>query len=124
MLTGRGAFARETMSDTLAAILEREPDWNTLPPSTPQIVTRLLQRCVEKEPRRRLRDIADARLEIEHDVSGSARPAAEQSPVAGVARSSRSLWIPAVASGLRSRRRRWMAGAIPAPAGANRRRAD
>jgi serine/threonine protein kinase/Tol biopolymer transport system component len=69
MLTGRGAFARETMSDTLAAILEREPDCNALPPSTPQIVTRLLKRCVEKDPRRRLRDIADARMDVEDALS-------------------------------------------------------
>ena len=64
MLTGRAAFARETVSDTIAAILEREPDWTALPPTTPPYVSRLLERCLEKDPTRRLRDIGDARVEL------------------------------------------------------------
>ena len=70
MLTGRVAFPGETVTDTLAAVLEREPSWSDLPPDTPPAVRRLLQRCLEKEPRRRLRDIGDARAEldlVEHD---------------------------------------------------------
>jgi len=46
MLAGRAAFARETVRDTLAAILEREPDWHALPDATPTSVRRLLQRCL------------------------------------------------------------------------------
>ena len=65
MLTGRPAFRGETVSDTIAAILEREPDWSALPAQTPASIRRLLQRCLEKDPKRRLRDIGDARLEIE-----------------------------------------------------------
>ena len=61
------AFGRETLTDTLAAILEREPDWAALPPSTPHSVRRLLARCLEKDPRRRLRDIADAPMQLDVD---------------------------------------------------------
>jgi serine/threonine-protein kinase len=69
MLSGRMAFAGDTLSDTIAAILERDPDWSTLPVDTPRSVRRLLQRCLEKDPRRRLRDIGDARAEIEQVIS-------------------------------------------------------
>ena len=65
MLTARPAFRGETVSDTIAAILEREPDWSAAPAQTPLSIRRLLQRCLEKDPKRRLRDIGDARLEIE-----------------------------------------------------------
>jgi Tol biopolymer transport system component len=65
MLTGRRAFPGETLSDTIAAVLEREPDLRALPERTPVTVRRLLHHCLEKDPRRRLHDIADARIELE-----------------------------------------------------------
>jgi Tol biopolymer transport system component len=65
MLTGRRPFDGATSSDTIAGILTREPDWTTLPPATPAKVRGLLQRCLEKDPKRRLRDIGEARIEIE-----------------------------------------------------------
>jgi len=68
MLAGRKAFDRETASDTMAAILEREPDWSRLPAATPATIRRLLRRCLEKELSRRLRDIGDACLEIDDAV--------------------------------------------------------
>jgi Tol biopolymer transport system component len=71
MLTGRAPFARETMSDTLAAILEGEPEWHALPSSTPPNILRLLERCLAKDMKRRIRDIADARIELEDPVTGS-----------------------------------------------------
>ena len=64
MLTGRVAFAGDTVSDTIAKILEREPDWTALPPSTPAGIRQLLKWCLEKNPRDRVRDIGDARREI------------------------------------------------------------
>jgi Tol biopolymer transport system component len=64
MLTGRHAFAGETTTDVLAAILNSEPDWSALPPGLPASVHRLLRRCLEKNPKNRLRDIGDARLEL------------------------------------------------------------
>ena len=71
MLTGRAPFARETMSDTLAAILEAEPEWHLLPSSTPPNILRLLERCLAKDRKRRIRDIADARIELGEPVAGS-----------------------------------------------------
>src|SRR5262249_32653689 len=63
MLTGRNPFKRETTPDTIVAVLEGEPAWPALPAATPPAVRRLLQRCLEKDPKRRLRDIGDARHE-------------------------------------------------------------
>jgi eukaryotic-like serine/threonine-protein kinase len=65
MLTGRQAFLAETVSDTVVAVLKGEPDWQQLPSTTPPAIRRLLRRCLEKDPARRLHDIADARLEID-----------------------------------------------------------
>ena len=65
MLTGRRVFTGETVQHVLAAVLEKEPDWNALTPSTPSRVRTLLQRCLRKDPRQRLHDIADARIELE-----------------------------------------------------------
>src|SRR5262245_25073637 len=59
MLAGRAAFARPTITDTFAAILEREPDWTAVPAHTPPPIRRLLRRCLEKDRTRRLADIAD-----------------------------------------------------------------
>ena len=64
MLSGDATFDGEHSSDVLAKVLEREPDFRRLPPGTPAAVQRLLRRCLEKDPRRRLRDVGDARLEI------------------------------------------------------------
>jgi len=60
------------MSDTLAAILEAEPEWHLLPSSTPPNILRLLERCLAKDVKRRIRDIADARIELGEPVAGSA----------------------------------------------------
>jgi len=78
-LTGRPAFEGETISDLIARILEREPDLGALPAPTPNRLRELLRRCLEKDARRRLRDIGDAKIEIEDVLavrsSGSARAA-------------------------------------------------
>jgi Tol biopolymer transport system component len=83
MLTGRRLFPGETPSDTLAAVLTREPDWQLLPASTPPSVRRLLTRCLERDARRRLHDIADARLELEdaRESTINGRPGAPVSPL-------------------------------------------
>jgi hypothetical protein len=65
MLTGKRSFAGETTSDTLAAILRADPEWKALPPNLPPAVRRLLERCLEKDPKRRLQAIGDARIELE-----------------------------------------------------------
>ena len=65
MLTGRAAFPGDTITDIIASVVTREPDWTALPAHTPASIRRLLARCLEKDPKRRLRDIGDARLEME-----------------------------------------------------------
>ena len=64
MLAGHKAFGAETTTDTLAAIVSREPEWDRLPPGTPTSVRRLLRRCLAKDPRQRLHHMADARIEL------------------------------------------------------------
>jgi Tol biopolymer transport system component len=78
MLTGRRAFEAETASDAMAAVLGRDPDWSRLPAATPAHVRRLLQRCLTKDVRRRLRDIGDVRAELDvDDTVMSAGPSAD-----------------------------------------------
>ena len=64
MLTGRRAFARDNVSDTIASVLKVEPDWLLLPEETPAVIRRLLQRCLAKDRRDRLADIGDVRLDL------------------------------------------------------------
>jgi hypothetical protein len=71
MLTGKKAFEGETTSDILAAVIRAEPDWIALPADAPQAIRRLLMRCLQKDPKQRLRDIGDARITIEETLSGS-----------------------------------------------------
>ena len=78
LLTGRVAFGRETASDTIAAILDRQPDWSALPSATSPRVRLLLQRCLEKDAARRLRDIGDAAADLASPMAANA--AAEAVP--------------------------------------------
>ncbi len=78
MLTGKMAFHGETTSDTLAAVIRAEPEWSLLPSSTPERVRVLLQRCLQKDPKQRLRDIGEARIAIDEVLSGA--PAASGRP--------------------------------------------
>ena len=64
-LTGRQPFRGETVSDTLAAVISTEPDWNALPKDIPGRLGDLIRRCLRKDPDHRLHDIADARVETE-----------------------------------------------------------
>jgi serine/threonine-protein kinase len=65
MLTGRRAFDGDEVSDVLATVLKTDPEWQALPTDTPVSVRRLLRRCLEKDPRKRLRAIGDARLDLD-----------------------------------------------------------
>jgi Tol biopolymer transport system component len=94
MLTGTHLFSGETVSDVIAAVLKSDPDWSRLPEDTPPWMLRLLRRCLERDPRHRLRDIGDARpalqgADLEADPNLTARPGRRRLPV---------LWL--VASGL------------------------
>lgn len=69
-LTGKPALQGETVSDTLAMILKGEPDWTKLPSNMSTSIRLLLRRCLQKDPRKRLHDIADARIEIDEVIQG------------------------------------------------------
>ena len=71
MLAGKRAFDGETVSDALAAVLMKEPDWSALPPGTPERVKEILRKCLRRDAKLRLRDIGDARLDLE-DLSAAA----------------------------------------------------
>ncbi len=81
MLTGRRAFGGETTSDVIAAIIERAPNLDQLPASTPPQVRRVIERCLEKDPKRRARDIADVRSELE-DSAAAVTPTSATSRLA------------------------------------------
>ena len=96
MLTGRVAFAGETASDTIAKILERDPDWAALPAATPARIRRLLRRCLAKDPKQRLRDIGDVRIEM--DSADDALPRVSDETMASSARTrTGTTWLPWVA---------------------------
>jgi Tol biopolymer transport system component len=71
MLTGRRAFVGDDVSITLASVMMKEPEWSALPAATPMGLRRLLTRCLKKEPKARMRDIGEARLQIEELLGGA-----------------------------------------------------
>ena len=100
MLTGKTAFGGETVTETLAAILKTEPNWSQLPAATPIRVHLLLQRCLQKDPKQRLRDIGEARIALDEVLAGTPEP----SPIARQPIPTRSWrqalpWVVAIALG-------------------------
>jgi len=87
LLAGKPAFHGETVTEILAAVLKEEPDWRALPASTPLKIRDLLGRCLQKELRRRLHDVADARIEIEEALAAPA-----DAEPAAAAKSNRLRW--------------------------------
>jgi serine/threonine-protein kinase len=69
MLTGRAAFPGESAAEIAAAVLAHSPDWALLPAATPPTIRTLVTRCLQKDPTRRVRDIGDARIEIEEQLA-------------------------------------------------------
>ena len=97
MLTGTRVFNGEDVSETLAGVLKAQPDWTPLPAETPTAIRRLLRRTLEKEPRRRLSDLADGRLDIEEAQEPGADGSRQTQP-AGTSRLQRALpWAIVVA---------------------------
>jgi Tol biopolymer transport system component len=90
-LTGRAAFAGDTVSDTIARILERQPDWSALPADTPPALRRVLARCLVKDARKRLRDIGDVWLDLDStgEILSTAAPG-----TADRAAPRRRAWLP------------------------------
>jgi non-specific serine/threonine protein kinase len=85
-LSGRRAFGRKTAAETIAALLKEQPDWSALPADTPSRIRVLVERCLEKNAQDRLRDIGDARIEIEEALG--TRHTATPAPAPARARTS------------------------------------
>jgi serine/threonine-protein kinase len=80
MLTGQRAFEGELISDVLAAILKTDPNWQAMPTGTPAALRRLVGRCLEKDPKRRLQAIGEARVQIEDLLAGASEPMRPAAP--------------------------------------------
>ena len=110
ILAGRPPFEGETVTDVLSAVVRSEPTWSLLPAEAPPAVRRLLKRCLQKDVSKRLRDIGDARVELEEIATGPAESSASTSVV------------PALRVGLRRARARivllWAASLVAAVAAA------
>jgi eukaryotic-like serine/threonine-protein kinase len=76
MLTGQRTFEGELMSDVLASVLKTDPNWQAMPAGTPAALRRLVGRCLEKDPRRRLQAIGEARVQIDDLLTGAPEPIA------------------------------------------------
>jgi hypothetical protein len=74
MLAGKQVFGGADVTDSLAAVVRAEPDWSALPADTPPQLRRLLERCLQKDPARRMRDMADVRLDLEEERSLTVAP--------------------------------------------------
>jgi eukaryotic-like serine/threonine-protein kinase len=89
MLTGRRAFEGDSVGEVIGAIFKSEPEWGRLPAETPDGIRRLLRRCLQKDRKRRLQSVGDARLEIDE---AKAEPAAR--PIGAISVSRRHSWLP------------------------------
>jgi eukaryotic-like serine/threonine-protein kinase len=89
MLTARRAFDGDGVTETLASVLMKEPDWTALPAGVPRHVERVLRRCLRKDPRQRLQDLGDARLELDESPTDAPAHAAAPTVVKGG-----PAWIP------------------------------
>jgi eukaryotic-like serine/threonine-protein kinase len=99
MLTGRRVFSGESLTQVLASVLREEPDWSSLPPDTPSAIRRLLRRCLQKAPDRRLSSAGDARLDIDEALlEDDAETPRLHAPTAVAPRRLRALtWLTALA---------------------------
>src|SRR5437773_9736817 len=99
MLTGQTAFCGETVADTIASVLSREPDWAAVPETTPPAVRRMLQRCLERDPQQRPGDIAEVKHELDRALVDLQAPTAASRAVAAPARRAQAAqrWLFAVA---------------------------
>ena len=73
-LTGQRAFQGENLAETIASVLKNDPDWDLLPAETPRSVRAVLRECLQKDPSRRLRDVADAFIGIEELGAETSEP--------------------------------------------------
>ncbi len=95
-LTGKKVFGGETATDSIGAVLHKEPDWTALPKELPPTIQLLLRKCLAKDRKRRLHDIADARVDLEQALG---EPGSSTLVMAGAAVES---------AGRRERSRGWL----------------
>ncbi len=121
MLTGRRAFKGDDVSEILASVIKSDPDWNDLPAATPASIRRVLRRCLEKDPRKRLRSIGDARLDLDETEPEPIAPG-EAPATIPVARPSliARLWPAAAAVLVTAAIGLWLWPPAPAPAHVSR----
>src|SRR5262245_15279083 len=95
MLTNKRAFAGNDVGDTLAFVITKELDWDALPADTPSAVRRLLRRCLRKDIRDRLRDIGDARIEMQDAEAEASQGTTLPVPIVGRRGRERLAWAAA-----------------------------
>ena len=101
MLAQRPPFGGASVTDVLAGVLERPPEWQALPASTPPVVRWLLERCLDKDPRERLRDIGDARVALTRPPSSApATPPVARPRIATMVAAGTAITLAALAVGL------------------------
>src|SRR5262245_53244234 len=110
MLTGRRLFDSVTVSDTVAHVLMKEPDWSALPTNIPPLIRSLLRRCLEKDRKRRLDSASVVRLEVEEASTAAPVANAAAGPTAAEDRRKRLLWMTACAVAI------FVASALAVPA--------
>src|SRR5262249_26993140 len=96
MLTGKRAFDGEDVSDTLAAVLRAEPGWTAFPTSVPPAVRSVIRRCLEKNAKRRLRDIGDVGLLLAADADQQVEPAVAVARLPATRGRERVMWAAAL----------------------------
>jgi Tol biopolymer transport system component len=119
MLTGRRLYPRSSVTETLAAVMRDEPRWDELPEKTPVAIRRLLKRCLEKDPKRRLRDIGEARIAIEDCLAGNSgiqepQPVSKRRLPGWAVAAVSVVVVAAVAVGMEFIHRRFPARSVPA----------
>ena len=104
MLSGRRVFKGDDVSDTLAAVLRQDVDWSALPAHTPAPVRRLIARCLERDVKRRLRDIGEARIALDESPAGAIRIGAVEEDEDTLIRASRPWWRRAMPAAIAANR--------------------
>ena len=119
LLCGRRAFGGDTVTDALVQVLEREPDWAALPPDLPGGIERLLRHCLERDPKKRLRDIGDALIEIDEAraIAVSAAPTRVSNTTTAVTPNRLRIWLIVAAAILVLAPAAWwmLASRVPSP---------
>ena len=93
MLAGRPAYQGDTVTDLMAAVVTRDPDWSALPGALPAPIRQLLRRCLEKDPRNRLRDIGEARFVLVNPAAVDTSPIASDPSIPPASRARLLPWV-------------------------------